>query len=351
MKLPKHVRAVRKTRADGSIATYYYHRGTNTRLPDPTDPTFTRKLVEAGRPESRWEHGTLGALILEYQRSHEWQIKRQSTQRHELHVMKALERFSQLEVKAISRQWIVRLRGIITTDRGVGAANAFGWFCRMLFSWARNNGWIEHSPLDRLESVKGAEHLPAWTNEQYNLALAAFPEPLRRVLILGRYTGQRRGDLIAMQWSHYDGRTIRVTQQKTGEKLIIPTHTTLRAALDAWKREATSTRILTSASGIPWQDTYLSRYMGEWRDKLELPKRLNVHGLRKLAAISLAEAGCTPHQIAAITGHRTLAMVQLYTRDAHQPLLAEQAMTLLETRNVNNCQLDPQVIDITSIRR
>jgi len=30
--------------------------------------------------------------------------------------------------------------------------------------------------------------------------------------------------------------------------------------------------------------------------------------------IVLAEAGCSDHEIAAITGHRDLAMVQLYTR-------------------------------------
>jgi integrase len=59
---------------------------------------------------------------------------------------------------------------------------------------------------------------------------------------------------------------------------------------------------------------------------------LNVHGLRKLAATAtaLAEAGCTPHEIAAVTGHKSLAMVELYTRSAAQERLTLTAIGRLE---------------------
>ncbi|WP_082064366.1 tyrosine-type recombinase/integrase [Brevundimonas sp. KM4] len=49
-------------------------------------------------------------------------------------------------------------------------------------------------------------------------------------------------------------------------------------------------------------------------------------GLRKAAARRLAESGCTPHQIAAITGHKTLKEVERYTRAAAQKALAGAAM-------------------------
>jgi integrase len=57
---------------------------------------------------------------------------------------------------------------------------------------------------------------------------------------------------------------------------------------------------------------------------------LNVHGLRKLAAASLAECGCSANEIAAITGHDKLAMVELYTASAEQERLAEAAVRRLE---------------------
>ena len=56
---------------------------------------------------------------------------------------------------------------------------------------------------------------------------------------------------------------------------------------------------------------------------------LPVHGLRKLAAAELAAAGCTTHEIASITGHRTLAMVQLYTQSVSQETLARSAIVRL----------------------
>jgi integrase len=44
------------------------------------------------------------------------------------------------------------------------------------------------------------------------------------------------------------------------------------------------------------------------------------------AARRLAESGATEKQIAAITGHKTLAEVQRYTRAADQESLARQAV-------------------------
>jgi integrase len=74
--------------------------------------------------------------------------------------------------------------------------------------------------------------------------------------MLGMCTGQRRGGMIALDWSAYDGATLRVRQQKSRDKtrpaLVIPVHPVLKADLDAWKRKATSTRILTQANGRPW---------------------------------------------------------------------------------------------------
>jgi len=55
----------------------------------------------------------------------------------------------------------------------------------------------------------------------------------------------------------------------------------------------------------------------------------NIHGLRKLAAVRLAEAGATVHEIAAITGHASLSQVALYTKQADQERLARSAMVRL----------------------
>lgn len=63
-----------------------------------------------------------------------------------------------------------------------------------------------------------------------------------------------------------------------------------------------------------------------------------LNGLRKLCAKRLADAGCTTHQIAAITGHKTLAEIQRYTIEAEQKKLVQAAIArlLLPTENVEN---------------
>jgi enterobacteria phage integrase len=57
-----------------------------------------------------------------------------------------------------------------------------------------------------------------------------------------------------------------------------------------------------------------------------LPARCKAHGLRKAAARRLAEAGCSSKQIAAITGHKSLAEIERYTRAADQERLAIEAV-------------------------
>jgi integrase len=57
-----------------------------------------------------------------------------------------------------------------------------------------------------------------------------------------------------------------------------------------------------------------------------LPKHCTAHGLRKAACRRLAEAGCSTHEIMAISGHVTLAEVERYTKAANQARLAKRAM-------------------------
>jgi integrase len=52
----------------------------------------------------------------------------------------------------------------------------------------------------------------------------------------------------------------------------------------------------------------------------------SIHGLRKNAAVALADAGCSEFEIMAITGHRTVAMVAHYAKRRDQRLHARSAM-------------------------
>jgi len=55
-------------------------------------------------------------------------------------------------------------------------------------------------------------------------------------------------------------------------------------------------------------------------------------------AASSGEAGCTPHEIGAILGHRTLSEMQKYTEIAGQELMADRAMERLRSAPKKNAR-------------
>jgi integrase len=304
-------RVVRKRLADGSVKEYRY-------------PRYTPRV-------SRNAEGSVGALIEAYRRSAEWAGLRKTTKYHYGMYLDVLAGLSEQPVSALRRRHVLTLRDALAGTRGPAAATKFVRVTSSLLTWAVEREWIEVNPLSRVKALTGG-HLRAWTAAEYDLVLPHLVEPLRRVAVLARYTGQRRSDLTGMVWSQYDGTTLRLVQGKTRAALVIPAAPDLRAELDAWKRGATSAQILTTDRGLPWRGAYLSRRIAEAVAGIDPSLRgLNVHGFRKLAATSLAEAGCSTHEIAAITGHRTLAMVALYTASARQEQLAGSAITRLET--------------------
>lgn len=310
-------RTVRKQLADGTVREYCY---------------------PAWKPRRRpgYAADSMDALLAAFRRSPEYGSRAEKTRQQYGIYLRVWDRMGHVRAADVSRRTVLTLRDAVAASSGPGAANAFGRITGALFAWAVDRGWREYSPATRLKALPGG-HLTAWTSAQADLAAQALPSHLARVVVLARYTGQRRGDLCAMTWAAFDGAAIRLRQGKAragapNPEMIIPCHPALRTALDAWKAtRGDAVTILTNGWGKPWRGEVLSAAMKRGLEAIGL-NGLNVHGLRKLAAATLADAGCTPHEIAAVTGHRTLAMVELYTRSADQERLAGAAITKLQPR-------------------
>jgi integrase len=303
-------RVVRKRLADGTIKTYRYGAWQQPAPPASGD--------------------TVRALLRAYEASPEWAALAPKTKTQYLIYLRPWLAVADADPKDITRRDILAARDEIATTRGVGAAAAFGRVTGMLFGWAVDREWVPYNPAAKLRAMPSG-HLPAWSEAQIRIALAGLPEPFRRVVVLALHTGQRRGDLCAMTWAAFDGSCIRLRQGKTGRQMTIPAHPDLCAELAAWRAERVdSVLILQSPRTAGWTGEHLSREMGRELVELGLPKGLNIHGLRKAAARRLAEAGCSALEIAAITGHASLSMVQLYTASADQARLAQAAVTRLQ---------------------
>lgn len=303
-------RIVRRKLADGTIKEYRY---------------------PAWKPAPRPPAGdTMRGLLRAYEGSPEWAALAPATKQNYLIYLRPWLKVAETAPRDVTRRDILAARGAMARTRGRGAAAAFGTVTAALFTWAVDNEWMDNNPAARLKALPGGS-LPAWSEAQIAKALAGLPEPLRRVVVLALHTGQRRGDLCAMTWAAYDGATIRLRQAKTGTVLAIPAHPDLRAELEAWRKDrGTNLLILASPRTGGWTAPHLSREMKRSLGKIGLPAGLNVHGLRKAAARRLAEAGCSAHEIAAITGHRSLSMVQLYAASADQERMAGAAIARLQ---------------------
>ncbi len=306
---PKPGRVVRHKLADGSVREYHY-------------PPWSRRRATQIAPDS------VSALVAAFKGSPDWATLAPATQATYGVYLRHLDACGHLPVATVRRRDLLSLRDALAEAVGTGAASGFARTASRLFGWAVDRDWIEHSPAERVRALPGG-HLKAWSEADLALALGKLPEPLRRVVVLAVHTGQRRGDLVALGWNSYDGRTIRLRQQKTGVEMAIPASAELRVEMERWRAGRASTRVLTNASGLPWKPNRLSQQMHYHLSRTGLHE-LGVHGLRKLAAARLAAAGCTVHQIAAITGHKTLGMVQLYTASVDQARLAETAIARLE---------------------
>jgi integrase len=155
----------------------------------------------------------------------------------------------------------------------------------------------------------------------------------RLALALGLYTGQARQDVVAMGPQHIRDEVLfwtrKKTERSTAIELFIPVGPELRQILDA--TPSGHLTFLTTVFGKPFTVYGFGNWFRKRCDDAGLSPHCSFHGLRKAAARRLAEAGCTPHEIAAITGHATLKEIERYTKAASRKRLAASAMNKIRT--------------------
>lgn len=220
---------------------------------------------------------------------------------------------------------------IILGDKSAtpSAANALLKKLRILCKYAIRLGWISIDPTVSADKFKeGTFH--TWSESEIAKFESRWPlgSRERTAFDLHLYTGQRRGDVAHMLWDDIEPGGVRVVQQKTGAKLLIPLHPNLKFSLERWGWHARS--IIANSKNRPYTVESYGNLMSDAIGAAGLPSRCVLHGVRKAAARRLAEAGATTRQIMAVLGWSTLAEAERYTAGASQELLAGQAMERLK---------------------
>lgn len=274
---------------------------------------------------ARTNPGTISALCVSYYRSPGFLNLKKSTQGVRRNIIeKFRSRHGDKPVEGLERKHINEIIGAMAETPE--AANNLLKVLRSILGYAITIDMIEANPaavVRKYKSRTGGRH--SWTKEEIAQFEShhAIGTRAHLALALGLHTGQRKGDVIRMGWQHITDDMIAVEQEKTGTKLMIPISSALAQVLAQLPR--TNMTFLVTERGAPFTSAGFGNWFHEQCILADLPKRCTFHGLRKSCATRLADIGCSVHEIAAITGHRSLGLVAHYTRSVDQQKLARDA--------------------------
>ena len=179
-------------------------------------------------------------------------------------------------------------------------------------------------------SIKRAQYevkgYRAWTDDEIAQYEAHWPSGTKQRLAFALllFTSARRSDIVRLGRQHLSGNVLSYRQLKTGGLVVIPAHPELTAELA--HVPAGQMTFLARPNGAPHSANGFYNMFVAWCAAAGLPPGLAPHGMRKGSLRIMAEGGATTHEIASVSGHKTLSEVQLYTDAADRVRLAQQGM-------------------------
>lgn len=275
--------------------------------------------------------GTFRHLVEEFYGSPRFsQLAERSKGEYRRHLDALCERIGKLPAAAIEEahvlKWQAVQAGKISVRTGkpaIQTANDALILLKQVFDYGVRLKLITANPAKLIDPIKvKTDGWAAWPDESLSRWAKESRGTPRLAFYLGLYTAQRRSDVLVMRWDDIKGGAIYVRQHKTGVRLAIPLHPTLIAELARTPRNGMT--IIHKRTGQAITDSGFGSLWSKEQKRLGI--HLPFHGLRKSATNALFEAGCTPQEVQTITGQKTLAMVQLYGKDANQKRMAKTAM-------------------------
>jgi integrase len=291
--------------------------------------------VTAPRQTGEYKPGSFRHLCIQYYASATFAQLDPSTQSWRRRALDLVcQKHGHKPVKLIEARHIRSLRDELKDKPG--AANTRFKAIKALFAWACEDA-PELAPDDPTIGIKKIRYASrghhSWTPEE--IAQYQVRHPLgtnaRLALDLLLFTGSRREDAVRLGPQHVRNGRVQFRQAKNEHRtpidIDIPLHAGLKESIDAMPMRQMN--FLITQWGRPYTPAGFGNAMRDWCDQANL-HHCSAHGLRKATAAALAEAGATTHEIAAVTGHKSLEEVERYTRAAQKKKLADAAMAKLK---------------------
>lgn len=321
--LPKYIQIVngipyfrRVTKSKGAITTRRY------RMPPMESPKFAVRYQELlhDRPDYSPLSGSIAELVTLYKWSDDYRMLKASTRYHRNRYLKMVEDdHGTKDYTTLTKGKVKEIRGKLVDTPG--KANNYITTLSLLYKCAMDNDLVQFNPCADLKPLELGEHQP-WPEALIEKALET-AEPLTRLaIVLCLYTGQRIGDVCAMERSHIKDDVIQVVQEKTGKTVWVPLHYRLKEELARDKTPHVQW-LLYNENGGRMRPRTLQRRLDDLREKMEI--EYVWHGLRKNSVNALLEAGCTPGEVSAITG-QSMKMIEHYAKEVNVKKMAKSAV-------------------------
>lgn len=149
---------------------------------------------------------------------------------------------------------------------------------------------------------------------------------LRDLVVVGGFTGMRRGEMLNLQWTDVDIQRHLVTVQsrgnfrtKAGKKRIIPLNRLALAVFqDLSNRRCSEYVFNLKARRIP--ERRATRLFKRYVRKLNLDDRLHLHSLRHSFATWLIQDGASIYEVQKLLGHSSVKTTEIYSHLASEQL-------------------------------
>lgn len=139
---------------------------------------------------------------------------------------------------------------------------------------------------------------------------------------------QRPGDMRQITWDNFDGEIFTFTQEKTKTSIIVDASPRIIHRIVSRHNQYASDDciVLYEKTGRLYDNRKYNEIAQQIRRHCMLPDRLKMKFLRHSGATELAEHGATEDQLAAVTGHKSRQMLNIYVKKTKK--LASTAQSL-----------------------
>jgi integrase len=307
-------------------------------VPAPGTPEFDAEYEAARSGEPKRKKGapaagSLSWLIARYRETAAWTNLSMATRRQRENIFRqVIEMAGDEPIGRITAASLERGRDRRSPHQGRHFLDTM----RGLFRWAAK-AKLAKDPTVGIEDPARpkSDGFPPWSEEDIAAYQKRWPLGTRQRVWLDvlLYTGLRRGDAVQFGRQHARNGVATLKTEKTGTDVVLPILPVLSETLTAGP--CGDLHFIVSADGKPFTKESFGNAFREACAKAGV--RGSAHGVRKLAATTMANNGATEAQLEAVFGWRGGRMASLYTRSANRHRLAQSSMRMLVNEERTDC--------------